>query len=41
LGIRGNQYGKDVKSGATVAEWNLIRDGFGIVDGKEKENMEL
>ncbi|KAF1841992.1 carbohydrate-binding module family 32 protein [Cucurbitaria berberidis CBS 394.84] len=28
LGIRGNLVGKDVTEGGTVAEWNLIREGF-------------
>jgi trehalose/maltose hydrolase-like predicted phosphorylase len=28
LGIKGNQYGKHAKGGATVAEWNILRDGY-------------
>jgi hypothetical protein len=44
LGIIGNQHGKDVESGATVAEWNIIREGYGGVDQegmRERVNMEL
>jgi hypothetical protein len=45
LGIEGNQYGRDVRDGATVAEWNLIGEGFGVWAKKEEEigeeNMEL
>jgi trehalose/maltose hydrolase-like predicted phosphorylase len=36
LGIRGNQHGKDVKGGATVAEWNIVRELGGIGGGKER-----
>ncbi|KAF2033676.1 hypothetical protein EK21DRAFT_58336 [Setomelanomma holmii] len=30
LGIWGNQYAKGKEEGATVAEWNLIREGWGV-----------
>jgi len=42
LAIAGNQHGKNVEGGATVAEWNIVREGFG---GEEQawdgENLEL
>lgn len=30
LGIRGNQAGGEEDAGATVAEWNLVREGFSL-----------
>jgi hypothetical protein len=33
LGIRGNQYAEGREEGATVAEWNLITEGFGVEGG--------
>jgi trehalose/maltose hydrolase-like predicted phosphorylase len=41
LGISGNQFGKDVQDGATVAEWNIIREGYGIVGAWKDERQEL
>jgi trehalose/maltose hydrolase-like predicted phosphorylase len=39
LGIRGNQFGKGVEGGATVAEWNVMRLVEG--EGRCEERMEL
>jgi hypothetical protein len=36
LGITGNQVREGAESGATVAEWNLIREGFGVMEKKEE-----
>jgi hypothetical protein len=48
LSIEGNQYGENVKRGATVAEWNIIREGVEreavMREEKERrmeENLEL
>lgn len=30
LAISGNQHGKNAVNGATVAEWNLIQEGYGV-----------
>lgn len=42
LGIKGNQVSKGEKRGATVAEWNVLREGFGVGEiEKYEERMEL
>jgi trehalose/maltose hydrolase-like predicted phosphorylase len=40
LGISGNQIAEGAEQGATVAEWNIIREGFRLGEDKE-EIMEL
>lgn len=43
LGIRGNQISEGEEKGATVAEWNVIQEGFGVgeTEKHEQERMEL
>ncbi|KAH7077889.1 glycosyl hydrolase family 65 central catalytic domain-containing protein [Paraphoma chrysanthemicola] len=37
LGIKGNLYAEGREQGATVAEWNLIREGWGVEGGRREE----
>jgi trehalose/maltose hydrolase-like predicted phosphorylase len=41
LGIRGNQISKDEPQGATVAEWNIIMEGYGVLGTEKAVSMEL
>ena len=43
LGIKGNQISKSEEKGATVAEWNVLREGHwvGETEREEDERIEL